>query len=232
MVMKPGFYLFLITAVCLVMLPCLPAAASVHPVWHGLNGNGGVDCLGMCPSRSVTVSSAAIRYGVWPAFLSGNSFAADDSVFTLERRSSSKYLLLAAGKDGRQSRWVLPFPVFRFIQADLDKDGVAEALVGVEKKTRFDPVKRKRLFVFRWRHGAVRPAWLGSRMGGNLQDFRVVTDTAGVALQTMEAGARDGLYSVCLWRWGSFGPRFDKYICTALPCKEAVKIFNKAGGAE
>jgi len=135
---------------------------------------------------------------------------------------------------GRRPReWRLPYPVYRFLAGDIDGDGRADALVGVVKPTRFDPRRTRRLFIFRQVSGQVRPLWLGSRLGGMLEDFRYVGesphspgDTRGGRIRSLESTA-DGRYVVAEYRWSGFGMAFDHYIIKGVDRQTARRHFRR-----
>ena len=76
--------------------------------------------------------------------------------------------------DSTSDRWQLPYPVYQFQVGDVDGNGVDDAVVGVIKKTRFHRELARRLFIFKNYRGHIRPLWMGSKLGGELVDFRVV----------------------------------------------------------
>ena len=76
--------------------------------------------------------------------------------------------------DSTSDRWQLPYPVYQFQVGDVDGNGVDDAVVGVIKKTRFHRELGRRLFIFKNYRGHIRPLWMGSKLGGELVDFRVV----------------------------------------------------------
>ena len=97
--------------------------------------------------------------------------------FALDVKSDSLALLTLT--DGASTdTWRLPYPTYAFATADVDGDGLVDALVGVIKPTRFDPRNAPRLFVFRNVHGRIRPLWLGSRLCGELHNFRTAPPPA------------------------------------------------------
>ena len=85
---------------------------------------------------------------------------------------SLNYLTLKT--DSTTNRWALRYPVYRLETGDVDGDGRTEALVGVIKSTRYYKQKGRRLFVFKNYKNRVRAMWMGSKLGGILQDFRFV----------------------------------------------------------
>ena len=108
------------------------------------------------------------------------------------------------------ARRYLSFPVTRAECADITGDGIPELLLGVIKKTRFDRRARLRLFVYAVHGGAVRPLWLGSRLGMPLRDFTVLRRNGRTVIATIER-ERNGRCAVGLWKWHVFGPRFVAY---------------------
>lgn len=134
------------------------------------------------------------------------------------------------------SEWPLPYPVYQFQTGDVDGDGRNEALVGVVKKTRFHQEKaldgrsehqmQRRLFVFKDYHGLVRPLWLGSRLGGVLEDFRF---TDGLVLTLEVTGPYR--YSVGHYRWQHFGFGFEQYLVRDTTLQAARTVFDSRAQA-
>jgi hypothetical protein len=133
--------------------------------------------------------------------------------FELRKQHDSLYWL---------SDWRLPYPVYQFQTGDVDGDGSEDAMVGVIKSTRFYPEKGRRLFIFKQVNGKARPLWLGSKLGGILQDFRFI-DGKIRALET----TTDSLYVVSEYRWGGFGMAFDHYLIKGTDQKTALKYLNQ-----
>ena len=105
---------------------------------------------------------------------------------------------------------------------DIDGDGKPEALVGVVKTTRYDPVEAKRLFIFKCHHGRIRSLWMGSRLGGRLIDFRL---KEGKVL-TLQA-ADNGRHAVVEHHLRDFGLGFTRFIVANVTREEALAAFNK-----
>lgn len=120
------------------------------------------------------------------------------------------------------NQWRLDYPVYRFDMGDVDGDGKVDALVGVVKKTRFHREKGRRIFIFKEINGKVRPLWLGSKLAGELQDFRYIEN--GV-VRSLEAWP-DGLYSVAEWRWKGFGLSYERYLVHRTDKTTATQYFN------
>ncbi len=148
------------------------------------------------------------------------SFVASAQIFSMEKVNHSlSYLILTT--DSTIDRWRLPFPVYQFCVGDVDHDGNDDALVGVEKTTRFDSEIKKRLFIFKNYKGRIRALWMGSQLGGILEDFRVV-DNHVVSLQT----ANDGKYAVLQHEWRKFGLGFKRFLISNVSREEAEKFFR------
>lgn len=142
----------------------------------------------------------------------------------LEKITDSDYKLHMVNSRGNSSSWDLPYPVYRFDYGDIWGDSTPEIVVGVEKSTRFDPVVRKRLFLYRIADNLyIRPLWLGSRMGGPLYDFRVDRSCSPARVRTIEQEP-SGKYLVCEYRWRGFGLKFVSYIAREITEEEAKKI--------
>ena len=151
-----------------------------------------------------------------------------DSLYWLSVRNGGSKNGLAA-TDGGNARsitnhdsWRLPYPVYQFQTGDVDGDGSEDAMVGVVKGTRFYPEKGRRLFIFKQVNGKPRPLWLGSKLGGILEDFRF-TDGRIRALES----TTDSLYVVADYRWGGFGMSFDRYLVKGTDYQTALKYFSQ-----
>ena len=110
--------------------------------------------------------------------------------------------------DSTSDRWQLPYPVYQFQVGDVDGNGVDDAVVGVIKKTRFHRELGRRLFIFKNYRGHIRPLWMGSKLGGELVDFRVIKghvkgqEMRGMGQQKGQ-GARGKGQEICLLQdWG------------------------------
>ena len=118
--------------------------------------------------------------------------------------------------------WRLPYPVYQYQTGDVDGDGREDAMVGVVKSTRFYPEKARRLFIFKEVNGKARPMWLGSKLGGILEDFRFVDGN----IRALESTS-DSLYVVSDYHWGGFGMTFDHHIIKGTDKETAIKYFSQ-----
>lgn len=145
--------------------------------------------------------------------LSGlNSPRGLSSPFTLHHHNDSLYTL---------NDWRLPYPVYRFCTGDLTGDSIPEAMVGVIKGTRYYPEPARRLFIFKLVNGKARPLWMGSKLGGILQDFRYIDGR----IRSLET-TTDGRYVVAEYRWQDFGMVFDRFLLKNASQEEALQFFN------
>lgn len=142
----------------------------------------------------------------------------NDTLHVLELRSKGQ----GTGNEEQVSKWPLPYPVYQFQTGDVDGDGKTDAMVGVIKSTRYFPEKGRRLFIFKNYEGHVRALWLGSRLGGILQDFRYVD---GI-IRSLET-TTDNRYVVAEYQWEHFGMSFRRFLAKNVSREEALLIFNQ-----
>ena len=93
-------------------------------------------------------------------------------------------------------------------------------VVMVVKRTRYDKRLLPRLFTFQQVNGHVRPLWLGSQLGGILEDFRFV-DGQVMSLQS----TTDGRYVVMTHKWRKFGLGADQILIQGVDKETALKVF-------
>ena len=127
------------------------------------------------------------------------------------------------------SKYNLNFPVYQFHLADIDGNGREDFCVGVIKKTHFDPVVRKRLFIFQLKNGKIRPLWLGSRLGQPLENFTIIYRKEQNNIRTLEL-EMDGSYLVCDYRWRNFGLEFIHYVDRFLDKETAFEYLLHSKG--
>ena len=149
--------------------------------------------------------------------------------FTLQTVNDSlSWLVLTT--DSTEDRWRLPYPVYQFQTGDIDGNGIEDAIVGVVKSTRFYPEPARRLFIYKNFHNKVRPMWMGSHLGGILQDFRFIDQKGGdngqMGLIRSLQTTTSGLYVVADYRWQGFGMGFERFLVKAVGREEALKAFN------
>lgn len=178
-------------------------------------------CLYVMKTNVVILIASAIVLSCSSKLSDGTDDVSSSNGFSLEKVNDTLFNLVLE-TDGSSDVWKLPYPVYRFCTGDIDGDSVIDAIVGVEKTTRYDPVVRKRVFVFHNFEGKVRPLWMGSRLGRPVVDFRIVQVDGETRLRSMEE-EQSGKFLVAEYRWKSFGVKFIRYICREFELENAVK---------
>jgi hypothetical protein len=95
-------------------------------------------------------------------------------------------------------------------------------MVGVVKATRFYPEKARRLFIFKLVNGKARALWMGSKLGGILEDFHYIDGK----IRALES-TTDSLYVVSDYKWSGFGMKFDHFIIKGVNQETAIKTFSQ-----
>lgn len=148
-----------------------------------------------------------------------------DIKIDLEKNTDTSFTIVSSEKEHLISKWKLDYPVFHFECAEINNDGTEDILVGVIKTTRFDPIKRKRIFIFKLMDGYIRPLWLGSRVSTPLEDFKVVQDNSVNYIRTIQL-EKNGNFLVADYEWKAFGINFVRYIKRNISLNEAQQILN------
>lgn len=116
--------------------------------------------------------------------------------------------------------------IYQLQVGDIDGDGSQDLGLGTAVAAPFDPVRRKRVFLYRIDQGCIRPLWLGTYLGMDLQDFRMVEGQGTCAIRTLETDG-DGLYYVGRYLWAGFGPRWSSYLGEGMDRHEALRLFTR-----
>lgn len=156
--------------------------------------------------------------GFW--LTSVDAFSQERGGFSLEQKNDT-LSILTLRTDTTCDRWELPYPVYQFATGDVDGDGSIDAMVGVIKTTRYFKEKGRRLFIFKNYEGLVRPLWMGSKLGGILEDFRFIDGK----IRSLEC-TTDGKYVVAEYRWDNFGMGFERFLLKNVTKEEAVECFE------
>lgn len=151
-----------------------------------------------------------VSYAQWAIHKGEN-----DSIHKLLLRTEESQLTTSGTIN--ESQWTLPYPVYQFQTGDVDGDGSIDALVGVIKPTRFYPTPARRIFVFKNYRGRIRPLWMGSKLGGILEDFR----WADGRLRSLERTTDDRFF-VCEYTWNGFGFSFLRFVVKNVSKEEAL----------
>ena len=74
----------------------------------------------------------------------------------------------------------------------------------------------------------VRPMWLGSKLGGILEDFRFVAPAEGDSIGRIRAleSTTDSLYVVSDYKWSGFGMKFERFIIKGVDKETALRHFE------
>lgn len=148
-------------------------------------------------------------------------FKAVAQQFTIKQQNDTLWVL-SLDSGGKVATWELPYQVYRFAVADVNNDGIEDALVGVYKHSRFFPEPSRRVFIFKNYHGLIRPLWLSSRLGGELVDFTV----DGNHLRAIEVMSQEGDYVINDYSWQGFGMGWTKCVASFKTIDESYQFLN------
>ena len=156
------------------------------------------------------------------------SILTDDGIVNVAlRKRNNINELVSSHNDSTISVWPLRYPVFSFQHGDINNDGTEDLAVGVIKSTRYDSLKRKRLFLFQVRNRSIIPLWLGSSLSHPLVDFHIVKNESGETLIHAIEEEPDGKYLIAEYEWYGFGMSLKKYIKREISLEEAKKFHHK-----
>lgn len=144
------------------------------------------------------------------------------SAYSIQQQNDTLFTLTLT-TDSTTDKWQIPYPVYRFCTGDVDGDGSEDALVGVVKTTRYFPEEGHRIFIFKNYHGLIRPLWMGSKLGGILDDFRFIDGK----IRSLER-TTDGQYVVAEYRWAHFGMGFERFLVKNATKQTALDIFENS----
>ncbi len=130
----------------------------------------------------------------------------------LENKHDSLHALHLYENGKELSTMILPWEIYKFDHGDLDGDGVPEIAVGVIKKTTYDPIMEKRLFLYQIADGhAIIRLWMGSRVIHRVQDFYIERDSTPALVHTYEKD-QNGAMHEGEYMYGSFGLRLKRFL--------------------
>jgi hypothetical protein len=141
--------------------------------------------------RSITFTEAGMRFSVVVKPFKSGGYMATVKRFLRDSLVSTHAALL-------------PYPVYQMQAGDIDGDGKQDVCIGVIKQTHFDPVVKKRLFIYRLDEGTLRPLWLGSRLWNALQSFKIVHRGHEDHIAAVEQ-CSTGRFIDAEYRWKGFG---------------------------
>lgn len=120
---------------------------------------------------------------------------------------------------------ILPWPIYQFQRGDIDDDDIADLFVGVIKACPYDPVVRRRLFVYEVIDGDLRAKWLGTHVSYHLKDFRTIAIDNKTYIRTIEQD-ESGIYHIVTYAWAAFGPRLINNQEGGNNHEDAYRIYN------
>jgi poly-gamma-glutamate synthesis protein (capsule biosynthesis protein) len=127
-------------------------------------------------------------------------------------------------KTKEKARLGLQYPLYRFAVGDIDGDGEQNIFIGVIKSTKFDPLIKRRLFIYQIKNGRINPLWLGSRLLFPLCDFEVFKENGKYYVKTLEQKYNE-LYCISLYDYGTFGLKLIRITDENLSEIDAKKRF-------
>ena len=130
-------------------------------------------------------------------------------------------------KTGLCDRIYTPYDVFEMETGDVNGDGKTDICVGIIKPTPFDPVLKKRLFIFQIDRDYIRPLWLSSRLVNPLVEFKVCYHKERCTIHAIERQSKD-MYCIHEYRWKSFGMSFIKELNNSLSYSDAHLQLTKS----
>jgi hypothetical protein len=119
-----------------------------------------------------------------------------------------------------------PYEVFEMETGDINQDGRTDICIGIIKPTPYDPVLKKRLFIFQIDRDYIRPLWLSSRLVRPLEKFAVLTNANGCMIRTIEKENTE-MFCINEYKWESFGMTFIKTRNDSLNYSDAQSLLLK-----
>lgn len=145
-----------------------------------------------------------------------------EKIGKLDKYSITIFDSLTGGSD----RIYTPYDVFEMETGDVNHDGRTDICIGIIKPTPFDPVLKKRLFIFQIDRDYIRPLWLSSRLVRPLEEFAVLSNDEGCRIRTIERENTD-MFCINEYKWESFGMTFIKTRNDSLHYADAQSLLLK-----
>ena len=117
------------------------------------------------------------------------------------------------------------YKVLKHYQADIDKDGKDEIILGVYKSTILDSVKRYRINIWQLDSNQIVPKWLGSFLPHPIFDFDIIKLNNEFLIRTIEF-EENNLFLISEYRWHSFGLKYIRSLVKNVTLDEAKKTLN------
>jgi hypothetical protein len=159
-------------------------------------------------------------------FIQDNFFKGRVTVEKIEKLNKYR-LTITDTITGESDRIYTPYRIFQMETADVNNDGTTDILIGIVKPTPFDPVLKKRLFIFQIDRDYIRPLWLSSRLVYPLEEFTVIKKQGGECCVHALEKISDKLYCIDEYQWASFGMTFIRTCSDSLTHSQAKTLLNK-----
>ena len=172
--------------------------------------------ISSCTNNTCFSKSISIR----DAYFKGKVIV--EKIGKLDKYSITIFDSLTGGSD----RIYTPYDVFEMETGDVNHDGRTDICIGIIKPTPFDPVLKKRLFIFQIDRDYIRPLWLSSRLVRPLEEFAVLSNEEGCMIRTIERENTD-LFCINEYKWESFGMTFMKTRTDSLNLADAHSLLLK-----
>jgi hypothetical protein len=172
--------------------------------------------ISSCTNNTYFSKSIPIR----DAYFTGKVIV--EKIAKLDKYSITIFDSLTGGSD----RIYTPYDVFEMKTGDVNNDGRTDICIGIIKPTPFDPVLKKRLFIFQIDRDYIRPLWLSSRLVRPLEEFVVLSNEEGCRIRTIERENTD-MFCINEYKWESFGMTFIKTRNDSLHYPDAQSLLLK-----
>ncbi len=111
---------------------------------------------------------------------------------------------------------------FRFFFEDINGDSVKDIIVGLNNPN-YKKIQ-KRLVCYKIVQNTIKKMWVGTYLGLNMQDFRIIDYNNWKAIKTLEKFNQNS-YIVAIYVWNGFGFRLIKRLEDKVPYKKAFETY-------
>lgn len=177
------------------------------------------------PSQFKSTSQFQFRTQSFPMiYIRDKNFEGDVSLTKM--KTLNAYKLELKNRSGETEHSVmLKYDMYKMESGDINNDGRTDIVLGVIKRSKFDPEKRRRIFLLQTDHNRLRPLWLGTRTCRDLVDFSVLKKGRITAIITIEKEGNN-FYCTGEYCWNNFGLRLIKYTNQHISLTKADEILK------